>query len=418
MAQQIMLKVTSLFFTFIFYLCNSFLLFWLATAEASRQPVCSRSVVWKEIDLVYEKTYPYKCNQKHIHIPGCLCKSIAGQLNTLSVLNCKEHAKLLRPERSVLTWQREESLNGFVSLNIPELGIDHAHARIVSIRLGRRQTQVMRDGSQPVTGLFIRHVFDVRKYTFTNLQTGQPGTINATPEHRFYVKNLQTFVPVAEIAGTDKLITDTGGSVQLSCHRDRQKHCGRPRHAREPVYVYNLEVAQHHAYFAGSLHILVHNTYVITRYPSGETKYHGEMKDNRYHGTGTLYARNQEKIYKGEWKNGDRHGEGTEYQDKDLPEYEGQWKHDQREGIGTSYKANGQKNYYGGWMNDMHHGEGTRYGDRNEPVSFGKWKKNRLMQGFTYIYAGNKIIGRQKVSKTYAAALCKWYENPPRSTRY
>ena len=229
MIQQVISKRISIFFALIFYTCSGFLLFWLTTAKTSEQHTFSKPTVWKEIDLVYEKTYPYKCNKKHINIPDCLCKSTANRLNAPSVLNCKEHAKLLRPERYVLTWQQEENLNGFVPLTIPEFNIDHAHASIVSIRpCSRKQIPVMRRGSRPVTGLFIRHALNVRKYIFTNLQTGQPSTINATPEHRFYVKNLQAFIPVTEIAGTDELTTDTGESIQLSCHENRQKYCGEP----------------------------------------------------------------------------------------------------------------------------------------------------------------------------------------------
>ena len=363
---------------------------------------------------MYEKTYPYKCSKKHIHIPDCLCKSTANRLNASSVLNCKEHVKLLRPERYVLNWQREKHLNGFVSLTIPEFGIDHAHASIVSIRAcSRKQIPVMSEGSRPVTGLFVRHALNVRKYTFTNLQTGQPGTINATPEHRFYVKNLQTFIPVAEIAGTDKLITDTGESVQLSCRENSQKYCGEPLHAREPVPVYNLEVAHRHAYFAGSLHILVHNTYVITRYPSGGIRYLGEMKDNQCHGTGTLYDQNRKRVYKGQWKNGLAHGNGTRFHENGKKEYKGQWIKGVHEGRGKLYNTEGLKVYDGDWVNHTRHGWGIGYDRNNQSVSKGKWRHGQFLRGICLKYdtEGN-IIERRKYDNTptYAAAFFEWYK--------
>ena len=83
------------------------------------------------------------------------------------------------------------------------------------------------------------------------------------------------------------------------------------------------------------------------------TKYNGELKDNLYHGQGTLY-----------------------YEDGKI-EYQGEWKCGLKYGLGTQYFTNGSVHYEGEWKDGLYHGQGILY-DRIGKVSFkGVWKDGR-----------------------------------------
>ena len=60
-------------------------------------------------------------------------------------------------------------------------------------------------------------------------------------------------------------------------------------------------------------------------------KYHGELKDDKRNGQGTLTYDDGKVIYKGQWKNNKRHGQGTmTYADGST--YVGKWKDDMIDG--------------------------------------------------------------------------------------
>ena len=178
--------------------------------------------------------------------------------------------------------------------------------------------------------------------------------------------------------------------------------------------MYNLEVGEHHTYFTGSLHILVHNIYVTEKYPTGGIKYEGYMEDNLYHGTGTLYDVNHRAIYTGEWRNGWAHGYGMEFYENGKPRYEGQWKKGVCEGRGTVFSIHdGKKQYYGRWKNRELNGWGIKYDQNQRVFQKGQWRNNVFMRGFIFTYddAGKIITVRSYYrGLTYADALCGWYE--------
>ena len=115
-------------------------------------------------------------------------------------------------------------------------------------------------GRNIVTGLFVQHAVNVRKYTFKEVTTGKTGTINATANHPLYVKNRSAFIPIEKVTGSDNLITETGQSVKLICQENRKDHCGVAYGDGQPLPVYNLQIANRHTYFVGKDYkILVHN---------------------------------------------------------------------------------------------------------------------------------------------------------------
>jgi intein/homing endonuclease len=74
-------------------------------------------------------------------------------------------------------------------------------------------------------------------------------TLVVTPRHRFFV--IDRWVPIEDVPlGTELLFTDADGSLSTRTLRAR-------REVEDTTVCHNLEVFQHHSYFAGG--ILVHN---------------------------------------------------------------------------------------------------------------------------------------------------------------
>lgn len=105
-------------------------------------------------------------------------------------------------------------------------------------------------------------------------------------------------------------------------------------------------------------------------------RYRGQWRNNRRHGTGTLWERKPPagawvRVYRGEWSEGRRHGPGTQwYPNGDL--YEGDWARGQRAGTGTLYFASGDR-LTGDWAADRVEGTAVLHchnGDRFE----GEWR--------------------------------------------
>ena len=170
------------------------------------------------------------------------------------IIRCKEYAHLLRSVTVTEKWQEQQRRQGYFLFTDTEAGIREVHAHLIRVHDSAAKAVHATHQAGRVTGRIIRYSPDVKTYTFYDLNTHIKSKINATPEHRFYVVNKRAFIPLSKITSEDQLINESGKSVQLLY---AVKNGGNSSQHLLPVY--NLEVADHHLYFAGVDHILVHN---------------------------------------------------------------------------------------------------------------------------------------------------------------
>ena len=227
---------------------------------------------WEKVVLVYFHDFPHQ----HKNLPGspdCFFVpdlSAASYSVGKSIWRCRERISLLRPDTFINRWKREQDINGAVDFSLPCSGINHVAAYIESVSSIEHNTlPVSSDsaGSEVVTGIFLRHSMNVRTYTFESIATGQLSKINATPEHRFYVKNRHAWIPLYKIEAGMIMTDKHNQPVRLLCSNDQRGHCGVPLHPGEITTIYNLEVYKKHVYFAGRRSLLVHNMYYDDIYP-------------------------------------------------------------------------------------------------------------------------------------------------------
>ncbi len=223
------------------------------------QPITPQT--WEEVDFVYYHDFPCKATCIDKIIPGCRkANNDRGKV----VLRCTEHMNLLRPKTMVSQWQQEQKKQGRVSLTIKEFGVNNVHGYITTIKpttVNTSHLDINRSHQSPAISFFGRHVLKVRTYQFKDFNTEKISYVSATPEHRFYVKNYNAFVPIQNLSPKDNLISATGHQIHLLCKGNRNSHCGVSYGVKGvPVEVYNLEIYQRHRYFVGKGQILVHNT--------------------------------------------------------------------------------------------------------------------------------------------------------------
>lgn len=171
---------------------------------------------------------------------------------------------------------------------------------------------------------------------------------------------------------------------------------------------------------------------------TGELLYHGDFREDLYHGSGTSYCHGR-LAYKGEWKAGEydgvgvlydpeeghvcfvgnfsqgwRHGQGMEFTADGLTSYsgefehgfkhgpgkqwvfddegtlqevyEGSWEEGFREGHGSSKNAAKVILYDGGWKNGMRHGIGTEYNDSGFMVYEGDYRGGKRQGLGTHLF--------------------------------
>jgi len=85
--------------------------------------------------------------------------------------------------------------------------------------------------------------------------------------------------------------------------------------------------------------------------------YIGALKNNLFHGYGSITHSKTNEIYEGEFQFGKYHGNGKLSSDNGTSEYTGDFLNGQKDGMGTIVEKNG-KCYSGDWKNDQRHGEG------------------------------------------------------------
>ena len=226
--------------------------------------VCLADIVFEKpnrygmVNIIYDHDFPYKKSQYKKTIDGCyrFYKSTGKR-----VWRCREYMLMIRPITAIHNWLNLERKLGYFLFSVKEMGILNAHGHIQLIPSpwgGLNLPGKYSKNSSMVTGLSIRHTFDVGCYTFRVKKTGQVNTMNVTPNHLFYVKNRRKFIPISQVMSEDLLVGETGESISLVDINDHAKRCDGSINST-PVTVYNLELYRKHTYFAGESHVLVHN---------------------------------------------------------------------------------------------------------------------------------------------------------------
>ncbi|WP_440682226.1 RHS repeat-associated core domain-containing protein [Cysteiniphilum halobium] len=182
-------------------------------------------------------------------------------MSTINGHSYPDEIKLLYP----IEWFKSHNINQVgqkIHISVPEFGPDAIDAEVTDIKpttLNTSHIDWSIQNSRPVIGVFKRYAPIVNQYRFKDIRSGKITTINATPNHPFYVKNKEKFVPIEFINSHDILINEQGDSIQLVCD-DAKRGCGeRVNKDGKPVEVYNLEVYRAHYYYAGKSSIKVHN---------------------------------------------------------------------------------------------------------------------------------------------------------------
>lgn len=245
------------------YVISALVLLFASTgfsSQAIKTNVSTASGIWKNITLVYPQQMNVSSDNPLLP-QGCVVIKRPEQKQI--AVQCQAQVKLTRPSSLVAQWQQQQTSDGYFIFNEPELGAVNVHAQITEVSPGINPASItpVNPKARPVTGIFIKYASDVRQYTFRDEVTGHLSTINATPNHPFYVTNAHKYKAVGDLSYTDHLINLSGHLISLVCPAGKNRHCGRPWHAGRIGPVYNLEVYQQHRYFAGEAQILVHNVY-------------------------------------------------------------------------------------------------------------------------------------------------------------
>ena len=369
----------------------------------------------QEVEMVYYKVFFLSNSWKQPDISGCIVRFKANGLQrnkNNSILICQERINLLREKQVVALWQKQNRLHGFVLLDMPEIGISHVKAHLISVKnvskiKGNNYSYLINhinaaNSMRPVTGIFTRHVTNVRRYLFKNIKTGRISAVNATPGHRFYVSNQQAFISISKVSPLDKLITDNGEEVRIviGIQGGEQKENHDKFHYSETVKtVYNLEISQKHTYFVGLLHICVHNIYTILR-DDNSVAFKGSINEDTF--TGLFYRGDGTLEYsgsiRGDFKAAQYYGFGRKFNEREELVYEGNWLDGKRDGYGESFvygispdgdRIEQFKEYSGDWKDGYRHGRGTAYYKKKingvECVHLeGVFEKNHLLNGKYY----------------------------------
>ncbi|MDR2562414.1 MAG: hypothetical protein LBC98_00555 [Prevotellaceae bacterium] len=139
---------------------------------------------------------------------------------------------------------------------------------------------------------------------------------------------------------------------------------------------------------------------------SDGSRYEGEWKGGKPHGTGVYYFADGCR-YEGEWKSGKFDGEGAFYY-TDGSKYVGEWKNDLQNGKGTYFYDNGDA-YVGEWKNGKKSGHGVyRWNDGRQHE--GKWLNDAPVDAKT-------VQGKRNVIVLSGAEAVRLNENESRKVR-
>ena len=240
----------------------------------------NRSSAWVRLALVYYKNLPYHEKNGHKvsgneYVPGCVLRTDSAKPHH-TLWHCQEKIYLLRPLSEVASWHKEQ---GQLKLKFSAFTINHIRAKITSFHILKNAPDLSAGDQMPVTGIFITHAPGVGKYSFRHIGTGHISTIRVTPDHPFYLRNTDSFLPVARLSPASNLLNNRNEIIRIICPAGSTTHCGTSRYTSLPVQVYNLEIYKKHTFYAGSDRILVHNctspvhVYTDVTTPSDAVKY-------------------------------------------------------------------------------------------------------------------------------------------------
>ena len=174
--------------------------------------------------------------------------------------NILNYAKLLRP----ISYAHKRGLivGHHVHMPFDEFGVANANVSVTAIKPIPQQEidriHNLSGSEKPIIGFYVHQANDVKTYTFKDTQD-RLSIIHATPIHPFYVKNLQTYIPINKVTDTMYLVGRHNKIIRLICPKYKHQHCGTPYHKGKITTVYNIEVYQQHFYRVGSSDIKVHN---------------------------------------------------------------------------------------------------------------------------------------------------------------
>ena len=210
------------------------------------------------VKITYNNDFPYNKNYENRNIEGCYKFHLTENND---VLRCREYISIIRSWVVLKKWLELQQKKKYFIFSLNEFGILNAKAKIVSVQPANwsvKEPMRVKKGNSIVSGVFIRHTTDVRKYGFMRKGNNAIAYINATKNHLFYVRNRDKFIPVNRISATDLLINDDGKDFLLHSCSDLKED--RKLNTHIPRTVYNIELHSNHTYFVGKQKIFVHNT--------------------------------------------------------------------------------------------------------------------------------------------------------------
>lgn len=220
--------ILRLFFAMIFLFLSNIVVAQYYALSYDNVPISAKT--WEEIDI----TWPNPFN-----------------------LNIPNKAKLLRP----IEYAKQHGLvlHGHVKMNLSEFGVPNANVIVAAVKPLAALSKTI-SGAKPVIGFFVHQTNNVRTYRFKNNKRNT-SIIHATPNHPFYVKNLNAYIRIDHVTEKMELEGKRGQLVHIICPRFKAQHCGIPYKKGQITTVYNLEIYRQHVYRIGDRKILVHNAY-------------------------------------------------------------------------------------------------------------------------------------------------------------
>ena len=216
------------------------------------------------VKIAYNNDFSYSKNYENRSIEGCY-KFHLTEHNI--VLRCREYISIIRPGVVLKKWLELQRKKKYFIFSLNEFGILNAKSEIVSVQPASwfvKELMRVKNGNSIVSGVFIRHTTDVRKYGFMREGNTEITYINATKNHPFYVRNRGGFIPVGTISAADLLMNEDGKPFLLQSRNDLKED--RKLNTHIPRIVYNIELHSKHTYFVGKQKIFVHNSCAHSEY--------------------------------------------------------------------------------------------------------------------------------------------------------
>ena len=256
-----------LHFFSVFLLLNAITAFaTLPLVQYNHTPVNTTGLL--KADIVYYRDFPYKKSYANRQFKNCIT------LRGVGTVHCKELVSLLRSAKIVKSWLHTQNKKGYLPFVLKKYGITGVKAHIIEVKPARirsakitsanpahknKNSSMLTSSYVPATGIFTRHVLDVRQYTFKNLKTKVVFFVKATPNHPVYAANKRAFIGISQLSSEDTLLSARGEKIKLVCPDNVKSGCGTVFNRGKITSVYNIETSQRHTYFVQSENMLIHN---------------------------------------------------------------------------------------------------------------------------------------------------------------